>query len=44
VQEAQGMTMTQQGRILLGTSPELVAAKADEIVCHNSEQSSTPKH
>jgi large exoprotein involved in heme utilization and adhesion len=43
VQEAQGMTMTQQGRILLGTSPELVAAKADEIVCHNSEQSSTPK-
>lgn len=44
VQEAQGMTMTPQGRILLGTTSELVAAKADEIVCHNSEQSSAPKH
>lgn len=40
VQEAQGITMTPQGRILLGTTPELVAAKVDEIVCHNSEQSS----
>jgi filamentous hemagglutinin family protein len=40
VQEAQGMTVTSQGRILLGTTGQLVAAKADELVCHQSEQSS----
>jgi len=35
IQEAQGMTVTADGRILVGTAPQLAAtAKAEDIICH----------
>ena len=35
IQEAQGMTVTADGRILVGTAPQRAAtAKAEDIICH----------
>ena len=39
IQEAQGMTVTKDGHIIVGTAPQLVAAaQAEDLVCHTSTQ------
>lgn len=39
VQEAQGMTATADGRILVGTSSQLAAVNAEDLICHETEMS-----
>lgn len=39
IQEAQGMTVTKDGHLIVGTAPQLVAAaQAKDLVCHTSTQ------
>lgn len=39
IQEAQGMTVTNDGHLIVGTAPQLVAAaQAKDLVCHTSTQ------
>jgi filamentous hemagglutinin family protein len=35
IQEAQGMTVTENGRIIVGTAPQLAAAQAKDLICHS---------
>jgi hypothetical protein len=43
IQEAQGMTQTADGRVIVGTAPELVrVAQAKNIIC-DADERSTPK-
>ncbi|HAJ60449.1 MAG TPA: hypothetical protein DCP31_15255, partial [Cyanobacteria bacterium UBA8543] len=37
VQEAQGMTATADGRILVGTSSQLAPVNAEDLICHETE-------
>ncbi len=44
LQEAQGMFVTADGRVVLGTIPQLEAlAKAEDLVCHFQDQSANPR-
>jgi len=38
IQEAQGMTVTENGRIIVGTAPQLAAAQAKDLICHSPVQ------
>lgn len=38
IQEAQGMTVTENGRIIVGTTPQLAAAQAKDLICHSPVQ------
>jgi large exoprotein involved in heme utilization and adhesion len=35
IQEAQGMTVTENGRIIVGSAPQLAAAQAKDLICHS---------
>ena len=38
IQEAQGMTVTQNGRIIVGTAPQLATAQAKDLICYSPVQ------
>jgi len=38
IQEAQGMTVTENGRIIVGSAPQLAAAQAKDLICHSPVQ------
>jgi large exoprotein involved in heme utilization and adhesion len=38
IQEAQGMTVTENGRIIVGTVPQLAAAQAKDLICYSPVQ------